>query len=153
MTRPYSVDLRERVVRAVEAGLSRRAAARRFEVSVSFVIKLLQRWRRNGTVEPERYGGWKRAALAAHAERVHALVAAEPDLTRFVKRSRRDWASAKVFYLWMPDHASFYRDGRLARDPGPRSGRRPGAARDTAAIDRSCPAGVLPSVQDGSGVR
>ena len=40
MTRPYSVDLRERVVRAVEAGLSRRAAARRFEVSVSFVVKL-----------------------------------------------------------------------------------------------------------------
>ena len=36
----YSVDLRERVVRAVEAGLSRRAAARRFEVSVSFVVKL-----------------------------------------------------------------------------------------------------------------
>jgi hypothetical protein len=28
-----------------------------------------------------------------------------------------------------------------------------GAARNTAAIDRSCPAGVLPSVQDGSGVR
>jgi Homeodomain-like domain len=64
MTRPYSVDLRERVVRAVEAGLSRRAAARRFEVSVSFVIKLLQRWQRQGTVQPERYGGWKRAILA-----------------------------------------------------------------------------------------
>jgi transposase len=88
MTRPYSVDLRERVVRAVEAGLSRRAAARRFEVSVSFVIKLLQRWRRNGTVEPERYGGWKRSALADHAERVHALVAAEPDLTLAELRRR-----------------------------------------------------------------
>jgi transposase len=58
-TRPYSVDLRERVVRAVEAGLSRRATAWRFEVSVSFVIKLLQRWRRDGTlgvapVKPDR---------------------------------------------------------------------------------------------------
>ena len=81
MTRPYSVDLRERVVRTVEAGLSRRATAQRFEVSVSFVIKLMQRWRRAGTVEPERYGGWKRSVLADHAERVHALVAAEPDLT------------------------------------------------------------------------
>jgi transposase len=94
MTRPYSVDLRERVVRAVEAGLSRRAAARRFEVSVSFVIKLLQRWRRNGTVEPERYGGWKRAALADHAERVHALVAAEPDLT--IAELRRRLAAAAI---------------------------------------------------------
>jgi len=88
MTRPYSVDLRERVVRAVEAGLSRRAAVRRFEVSVSFVVKLVQRWRRNGTVAPDRYGGWKRPALADQAERVHALVAAEPDLTLAELRAR-----------------------------------------------------------------
>ncbi|HEU4329122.1 MAG TPA: IS630 family transposase [Roseiflexaceae bacterium] len=88
MTRPYSVDLRERVVRAVETGLSRRAAARRFEVSVSFVIKLMQRWRRAATVEPDRYGGWKRPALAAHAERVHNLLRDEPDLTIAELRSR-----------------------------------------------------------------
>jgi transposase len=88
MTRPYSVDLRERVVRAVEAGLSRRAAARRFEVSISFVIKLVQRWRREGTVAPERYGGWKRPTLAAHAERVHELLRVEPDLTIAELRSR-----------------------------------------------------------------
>ena len=94
MTRPYSVDLRERVVRAVEAGLSRRAAARRFEVSVSFVIKLLQRWRRNGTVEPERYGGWKRPALAAHAERVHDLLREEPDLT--IAELRRRLVAAAI---------------------------------------------------------
>ena len=77
-----------RVVRAVEAGLSRRAAARRFEVSVSFVVKLMQRWRRGGTVAPERYGGWKRSALAAHAERVHDLLRREPDLTIAELRSR-----------------------------------------------------------------
>lgn len=88
MTRPYSVDLRERVVRAVEAGLSRRAAARRFEVSVSFVIKLVQRWRRKGIVAPEQYGGWKRPTLAAHAERVHDLLRDEPDLTIAELRSR-----------------------------------------------------------------
>ena len=81
MTRPYAVDRRERVVRAVEAGRSRRAAARRFEVSVSLVIKLVQRWRQEGSLAPARYGGWKRAVLAAHAERVHELVRREPDLT------------------------------------------------------------------------
>ena len=53
-------------------------AARRFEVSVSFVVKLMQRWRRGGTVAPERYGGWKRSALAAHAGRVHDLLRGEP---------------------------------------------------------------------------
>jgi transposase len=88
MTRPYSVDLRERVVRAVESGLSRRSAARRFEVSVSFVIKLMRRWRRQGTVQPDRYGGWKRPALAAHAEHVRALLAAGPDLTIAELRAR-----------------------------------------------------------------
>jgi len=88
MTRPYSVDLRERVVRAVEGGASRRATAGRFGVSVSFVIKLMQRWRRDGTVAPDQYGGWKRSTLAVHAERVRALLAAEPDLTIAELRSR-----------------------------------------------------------------
>jgi transposase len=82
------VDLRERVVRAVEAGASRRATAARFEVSPSFVIKLMQRWRRHGTVQPERIGGRKQAKLARHAERVQALLAAEPDLTIAELRSR-----------------------------------------------------------------
>jgi transposase len=81
MTRPYSVDLRERMVRAVEAGASRRATAAKFEVSPSCVIKLVQRWRRRGTLAPDPVGGGRRAKLADHAERVHALLAATPDLT------------------------------------------------------------------------
>ena len=88
MARPYSVDLRDRVVRAVEAGLSRRATAAKFEVSISFVVKLMQRWRERGTLQPERIGGAKRATLAAHAERVQALLAAEPDLTIAELRDR-----------------------------------------------------------------
>jgi transposase len=81
MVRPYSVDLRERVVRAVEAGASCRATAANFEVSISFVVKLMQRWRRRGTLAPDRYGGWKRSPLAAAADLVLALVALTPDLT------------------------------------------------------------------------
>ena len=50
-------------------------------MSVSFVVKLMQRWRRRGTVAPDRYGGWNRSPLLAHADRVLALVAARPDLT------------------------------------------------------------------------
>lgn len=88
MARPYSVDLRERVVRSVESGASRRATAARFEVSVSFVVKLVQRWHQRGTVQPDRIGGAKRAMLSAHAERVRALVAAAPDLTIAELRAR-----------------------------------------------------------------
>ena len=81
MARPYSVDLRERVVRAVEAGASCRAAAATFAVSVSFVVKLRQRWRKTGSVAPDRYGGGKGSPLEAAAEEILALVAARPDLT------------------------------------------------------------------------
>ena len=45
MAKPYSQDLRDRVVRAVLAGQSRRKAARSFEISASCVIKLMQRWK------------------------------------------------------------------------------------------------------------
>jgi transposase len=81
MTRPYSVDLRERMVRAVEAGASRRATAAKFEVSPSCVVKLVQRWRQKGTLAPDPAGGGRRAKLADHAELVHALLAATPDST------------------------------------------------------------------------
>lgn len=81
MARPYSMDLRERVVRDVEEGASRRSVARKYRVSVSFVIKLVQRWRRRGSVSPGQIGGQKTYALAAHGELVTALVRARPDLT------------------------------------------------------------------------
>ena len=42
MPKPYSLDLPERVVGFVEDGQSRRAAAARFRVSVSFVVNLMK---------------------------------------------------------------------------------------------------------------
>jgi transposase len=88
MTRPYSLDLRERMVRAVEGGASRRATAAKFDVSPSCVVKLLQRWRQRGTLAPEPVSGGRRAKLADHAERVEALLAATPDLTIAELRTR-----------------------------------------------------------------
>ena len=81
MTRPYSEDLRERIVRVVEAGNSRNATAKRFDVSISFVVKLLQRWRRRGTVKADQYGGWKKSLLAGHAGFIRGVVAANCDIT------------------------------------------------------------------------
>ena len=52
MGRPYSEDLRSRIVAAVEAGTSRNAAAKQFAVSASCVVKLMQRLRRTGTIAP-----------------------------------------------------------------------------------------------------
>ena len=76
---PYTMDLRERVVAAVESGLSRRQAARMFTVSPSAVIKWMQRVRETGSAAPGQMGGHKPRAIAgAHrvwlAERCRAGV-------------------------------------------------------------------------------
>jgi putative transposase len=60
MGKPYSTDLRERVVRAVETeGFSRRQAAARFGVSYSAVINWVKLFRATGSVEPGQMGGHK----------------------------------------------------------------------------------------------
>ena len=81
MTRPYSEDLRERVVRVVESGTSRNAAAKQFDVSISFVVKLMQRWKQRGTIKADKYGGWKKSKLAPHGDRIRALVMENCDIT------------------------------------------------------------------------
>ncbi len=81
MARPYSEDLRERIVRAVDTGRSRNAAAKRFDVSVSFVVKLIQRRKQRGTIKADQYGGWKKPKPAPHGERIRALVAEKRDIT------------------------------------------------------------------------
>jgi transposase len=80
MARPYSDDLRERVVEAVEAGASRREAADRFEIAPSSAIKWLQRWRESGSVAAKPSGG-SISPLEEHATWLLALIAEQPDLT------------------------------------------------------------------------
>ena len=80
MPKPYSHDLRERVVRAVEAGASCHEAATTFEVSVSSAIRGVARWRQTGSVAAKPMGG-KRSPLDLHEEWLVKLIAGEPDLT------------------------------------------------------------------------
>ena len=81
MTAPLSQDLRRRIVRAVEAGSSRRQAAERFEVSPSAAIKLMRRVRETGSTAPAQIGGHRRPLLEAHADLIRALVARQPRIT------------------------------------------------------------------------
>src|SRR2546423_10740879 len=60
MGKPYSMDLRERVVAAVKSeGMSRRQAAARFGVSYSAAIDWLKRVGKTGSVAPGQMGGHK----------------------------------------------------------------------------------------------
>ena len=65
MVRPLSMDLRERLVLVVEhEGISARAAAARFGVSVSSAIKWVRRYREKGNVTPDQIGGYKPNVLS-----------------------------------------------------------------------------------------
>lgn len=72
------MDLRERIIEAVEGGLSRRAVAKRFRTSVSCVIKLMQRWKETGTAAPAPMGGHKEFVLAEHEGLVRRLYERSP---------------------------------------------------------------------------
>jgi len=81
MPAPMSQDLRQRIVGAVERGGSIRAAARRFAVSPSAAIKLMQRVRTTGSPAPARFGGHRRRRLQPHESDLRRLVEARPDST------------------------------------------------------------------------
>jgi putative transposase len=80
MPKPYSDDLRARVIEEVETGVSRRAAADYYGISPSVVIIWTQRWEATGSVAPKPSGG-STSPLEAHAEFLLGLITAKPDLT------------------------------------------------------------------------
>src|SRR6202167_4169233 len=81
MGKPYSDDLRERVVAAIEAGHSRVKVAELYNMALSTVGGLIRRKRETGSVSPEKFGGYKTFALERHTALVKKLVAEQPDST------------------------------------------------------------------------
>ncbi len=81
MTRPYSLDLRERVVASVVGGRTSRATAALFGVSVASVVKWWQRHRQTGSSAAKPMGGLRRAVLRGERDWLLARIAAAPDLT------------------------------------------------------------------------
>ena len=82
MPKPYSQDLRDRVIDAVERGeMSRRAAARRYEISESVAIKWLERLERNGSRAPVGHGGHRASKLMPHRDFLEAARAEKSDIT------------------------------------------------------------------------
>jgi transposase len=68
MARPYSMDLRERVIAAVvRGGMSCREAAKHFGVAASTAVQWVQRVRATGSAAPGKIGGYRpRAISGAH---------------------------------------------------------------------------------------
>ena len=80
MPRPYSNDLRARVIEEIEAGASRREVAEHYELSPSAVVIWAQRWEQTGSVAAKPSGG-SISPLEQHAEFLLGLIVERPDLT------------------------------------------------------------------------
>ena len=81
MGAPYSPDLRERVIAAVDGGLGAYASAAVFRVSVSYIYKALGRRRATGETTARASGRGPAQKLAPFDAALRARVAEEPDIT------------------------------------------------------------------------
>ena len=78
---PYSMDLRERVLRDCDGGLSSEEAAEKYHVSRAWVDRLKQRRRERGEVAPRRQTRWRTPILAPHLPQLESLIQEQPDRT------------------------------------------------------------------------
>jgi transposase len=110
---PLSGNLWVRVVDAVAAGMSRRAAAIRFGISAATAIRWAQLQRDQGSAAPKRQGSDMRSRMTeAHASQILAAYEAVPDGTVAELRATlaEDGISLAVATLWR-----FFRRRRITR--------------------------------------
>ncbi|GET35595.1 helix-turn-helix domain-containing protein [Microseira wollei] len=80
--KPYSIDLREKIVNAYERGnTSIRKVAVQFGVAKSYVQKLLQQKRTLGHLEPKKQGGAMKGRLDDYSSELAEMVKKHPDAT------------------------------------------------------------------------
>jgi transposase len=129
MPRPYSGDLRARVIEDISTGASRREAAERFGISPSVVVLWAQRFERTGSVAAKPSGG-STSPLEKHADFLLDLIARQPDLTldevvaAMKKRGIR--GSRSAVWRFFNRHGvsfkkNFVRSGAKARGSGSRT--------------------------------
>jgi len=77
-TRPYNVDLRKRVVLAVDKGLKRKTIAKRFEVGIATVNRWHRVYKETGSIEPKK--DWRKG----HSHAIKNL----DEFSKFVEKNR-----------------------------------------------------------------
>ncbi len=79
--RPYSLDLRERVVACVASGETVRPVAKRFSVGVATVVRWSQQYRATGSAQAGKTRGRGRSVLAGERSWLLARIAQKSDVT------------------------------------------------------------------------
>jgi len=119
MAKALSIDLRERVLAAVDGGMSCRKAADRFGVSASSAIRWRDRRHREGHFGPKALGGDRRSGrIEAHAELILSLIEEKPDMTLAELRARlaEKRIGAGIGTLWR-----FFKRRGITRKKRPRT--------------------------------
>jgi transposase len=80
LARPYSTDLRIRVIEAIDGGLSTRQAASRFCIGIATAGAWHRCWRKTGETEPGRLGNPGRSKLDPYEDFILGLIAAQKDI-------------------------------------------------------------------------
>lgn len=80
MAGPYSIDLRIRVVQAIEGGLSTRQAAALFSIGIATAGAWHRLWRETGDVTPGRLGNPGGSKLDAYEDFILGLIASQKDI-------------------------------------------------------------------------
>lgn len=80
--KPYSQDLREKIIRALETeDETQEEIAERFSVSPSFVVKLWRRWRTTGSCAALPHAGGRQRSLQPSQVTIRRELKRQPDLT------------------------------------------------------------------------
>ena len=97
--RPYSDELRSRVIVAIEDGASYREAAARYGVSASAIVKWARRFRETGSIAAKAAGGDRRSRLKGQREWLLRRIASDPELTADDLRDELWARGVQVGYL------------------------------------------------------
>jgi transposase len=123
MAAAYSMDLRTRVLKDADAGLTSQELAERYHVSRAWVDALKQRRRETGSFEPRKPTKFRGRALApAELDRLSTLVLARPDATLAELREALA-TSAGVTTIWRALNQldfTFKKNGTRGRTTPPR---------------------------------
>jgi len=81
MPKAYSTDLRERVLRDIDAGMPNEDAARKYNVAIATVYNWKKQRRETGSFSPPKYKRGQKRKLAPYEKKIRQLVADHADAT------------------------------------------------------------------------
>jgi transposase len=79
--RPFSEDLRERIIAAKKSGQPSARVAERFAIGVRTVERYWERYREEGHCRKGKIGGHRRSRLEGHEQTVASWIEAQPSLS------------------------------------------------------------------------